>query len=74
MFSGTLLAKKYVNALTQSGTHADEFAALCIDIPEETLDLWTTRIVAWELNREQPNPYFNPSTGMPYYIMYYGSC
>jgi hypothetical protein len=63
--SGTLLAKKYINARTQSVTHIDEFAALSTDIPNETLALWTGRICAWELDREQPNPYFNPSSGTP---------
>ncbi|KAF9780638.1 hypothetical protein BJ322DRAFT_1023868 [Thelephora terrestris] len=60
--SGTLLAKKYINARTQSVTHIDEFAALSTDVPNETLALWTGRICAWELDRVQPNPYFNPSS------------
>lgn len=63
LFSGTLLAKKYTNACTQSTTHVDEFAALCTDIPEKLLKLWTDRILAWELDRSQLNPYFNPSSG-----------
>jgi len=61
--SGTLLVRKYTNALTQSTGHTDEFTALCIDIPKDTLDLWTTRILSWERDRNQPNPYFNPSSG-----------
>ena len=69
---GTLLAKKYAAALVQSATHADEFTALSVDVPEEVLASWTTRIVAWELDREQPNPYFNPSSGMSYCIAYPG--
>ena len=64
MFSGTLLAKKYTNALVQSTIHVDELNALCVDIPEGILDSWTARILAWELDREQPNPYFNPRSGM----------
>ena len=62
-FSGTLLAKKYINACTQSTTHVDEFAALCTDVPEELLEQWAARIRAWELDRNQLNPYFNPSSG-----------
>ena len=69
MFSGTLLAKKYVSAIAQSVTHADELAALCVDIPKDILDSWTARIIAWELDREQPNPYSNPSSGTLEYIM-----
>ena len=61
--SGTLLAKKYANALAQSAVHADEFAALCVGIPEEILNSWTARILAWEVDRDQPNPYFNPFSG-----------
>ena len=60
---GPLLAKKYVNALEQSATHSDEFTDLCTDVPEDTLDSWTKRIVLWEGDRNQPNPYFNPSSG-----------
>ena len=63
--TGTLLAKKYNNALVQSAVHIEEFAALCTDIPQETLDSWTARILAWELDRDQPNPYFNLSSGKP---------
>jgi len=63
LFSGALLVMKYTNACMQSTTHVDEFAALCTDVPEGLLELWATRILAWELNRKQPNPYFNPSSG-----------
>jgi hypothetical protein len=58
-----LLAKKYTNALVQAATHMDEFTALCVDIPQETLDSWAARILAWEVDRKQLNPYFNPSSG-----------
>lgn len=61
--SGTLLAKKYINARTLSATHVDEFAALSTNVPDETLTLWASKICAWEVDREQPNPYFNPSSG-----------
>ena len=61
---GTLLAKKYTNALEQSAAHADEFDALCVDVPKETLDSWTEKITSWECDRSKPNPYFNPSSGM----------
>ena len=61
--SGTLLARKYANALTQSTTHVDEFDALCTDIPEGILNSWSARILAWEVDRDQPNPYFNLSSG-----------
>jgi len=64
LLSGTLLPKKYTNALTQSATHTDEFAALCVSIPKDTLDSWTAKILSWERDRNQPNPYFNPSSGM----------
>jgi hypothetical protein len=60
---GPLLTKKYISALAQAATHSDEFAALCIDIPKDTLDSWTERIISWEGNRSQPNPYFNQSSG-----------
>ena len=60
---GPLLAKKYVAALTQSAMHSDEFAALCIDVPKDTRDLWIKRITSWEGNRSLPNPYFNQSSG-----------
>ena len=60
---GALLAKKYTNALAQATDHGDEFTALCTDISAEVLDSWTTRIISWELDRSQPNPYFNPSSG-----------
>ena len=53
----------------QTTTHEDEFAALCTDIPEDILDSWTTKILAWELDREQPNPYFNPSSGTSKYVL-----
>ena len=65
---GTLLAKKYTNALTQSATHADEFSALCIGILDDTLASWTAAILSWEGDRDQPNPYFNPSSGMSNYL------
>ena len=65
-----LLAKKYANALIQSATHTDELAALCVGIPKETLDLWTTRIITWEFDRKQPNPYSNPLSGVPNYIVH----
>ena len=61
---GPLLAKKYEAAQTQSATHSDEFTALCIDIPKDTLDSWTEKIISWEANRNQPNPFFHPSSGM----------
>ncbi|KAF9782642.1 hypothetical protein BJ322DRAFT_1022239 [Thelephora terrestris] len=61
---GTLLAKKYTNALVQSATHEDEFTALCTGISSETLGLWTTGITEWELDRTKPNPYFRPSSGL----------
>ena len=51
------------NALDQSEIHKEDFAALCVGIPQDTLDAWTTRIEAWELDRDQRNPYFNPSSG-----------
>ncbi|KAF9777691.1 hypothetical protein BJ322DRAFT_1114826 [Thelephora terrestris] len=60
---GTLLAKKYTNALVQSATHADEFDALCVGVSPDTVNLWTERILNWEGDRSQPNPYFNPSSG-----------
>ena len=62
--SGTLLAKKFTNALEQSVVHSDEFLALSADIPSDILDLWTTRITSWESNRKMPNPYYNPSSGI----------
>ena len=52
-----------MNALAQSAIHADEFAALCIDISEGTLQLWEAKILSWERDRDQPNPYFNPASG-----------
>ena len=70
LVSGTLLAKKYATALTQSATHADEFTALSADVPKEILDPWTVKILAWEIDREQPNPYFNPSSGTSYCVLY----
>ena len=63
LLPGPLLAKKYATALTQATTHSDEFTALCINIPKYTLDSWTEKIISWEDNRNQPNPYFNPSSG-----------
>lgn len=56
--------KKYTAALAQSTTHSDEFSALSVDIPKDMLDSWTARIRSWENDRNQPNPYFNPLTGM----------
>ena len=70
---GSLLAKKYATAVVQSATHADEFTALSVDVPEEILDSWTTKILTWEHDREQPNLYFNPSSGTSYRIVYPGS-
>ena len=37
--------------------------ALCVGVPQDILDAWATRVEAWELDRDQPNPYFNPSSG-----------
>jgi len=50
----------------------DEFAALSVDIPEEILHSWTAKILTWELDREQPNPYFNPSSGMSCHVVDFG--
>ena len=71
--SGTLFARKYANALIQSATHVDEFDALCVDIDEEILNLWTSRILAWELDRQQPNPYFTLLSGMSRRVACYRS-
>lgn len=62
--SGPLLAKKYTNALVQSATHVDEFTDLCVGIPKDVLDSWMAKILSWETDRDKPNPYFNPSSGM----------
>ena len=62
-FLGALLAKKYSNAVKQSATHNDEFDGLCVGIPDKTLDSWTEKITAWEFDRGEPNPYFQPSSG-----------
>ena len=64
LHAGTLLAKKYTNALAQSATHEDEYVALCVGIPADTLGPWRTKILTWEADRDQPNPYFNPTSGM----------
>ena len=67
MFPGTLLAKKYKNSLTQSATHKEEFVALCVGIPSDTIDLWVSKITMWEIDRKNPNPYFHPLSGMTYH-------
>ena len=52
-----------MNTLAQSATHTDKLAALCTNISEETLQSWKAKILSWECDWDQPNPYFNPISG-----------
>jgi len=59
---GSLLMKKYLNAVEQSKFHKDELSLINDSLPEDLVQLWTAKITTWENDRTTPNPYYLPTT------------
>lgn len=59
---GTLLAKKYLNAVEQAEAHAQELLLINKALPQTLIESWTTVITTWENDRTAPNPYYIPAT------------
>ena len=59
---GSLLAKKYLNAVEQAAFHAEELSLLNEGLPATLVQSWTAKITTWEKDRGAANPYYIPAT------------
>lgn len=59
---GSLLAKKYLNAVEKADLHAEVISLINAGLPRDLVDLWTAKIITWENDRSAPNPYYTPET------------
>lgn len=63
---GSLLAKKYLNAVKQAKLHEEELELINESLPIALVNTWKAMITTWESDRGSPNPYYTPvkSTSM----------
>ncbi|KAF8425033.1 hypothetical protein L210DRAFT_3421490 [Boletus edulis BED1] len=54
---GALLSKKTKEAMKECTIHHAALTELETSIPTERLSVWRSEVMAWELDRKQPNPY-----------------
>jgi len=57
---GSLLAKKYLNAVQQADLHEEELGLINEDLPIACVASWKKMIATWENDRSSPNPYYTP--------------
>ena len=71
MNEGSLLAKKYLNAVQKAMVHAEELSFINDGLPTTLVQLWMAKITTWEDDRNAPNPYYIPATSELMYMVSY---